>query len=291
MALMIAAVGQNSVVTAPARTRLKFGLARRTNAWKGAFRLVHDQYVARGYMSPLPSGLRVGPHHALPSTKVFVVRDEGRVVGTVTLIQDSPLGLPMDELYGAELAGLRAEGRRLTEVSALAIDDDYKASGVSILTKLIRLVILYASEIAQDDDICFTVNPRHVRFYRRLLPHAYQIGEIKAYHKVNGAPAALLRLDVNILRDLIPVVQASGGAYEFVFRPDDFAKTVARLRREARRSRLTSRQFARFFGGYDAIASASAAERAFLRLLYRDVEPEEIHASIPGPLALALAPA
>src|SRR5262249_42662020 len=96
---------------------LKFAIALGPDALAGAFRLVHDQYVSRGYMLPDPSGLRVGLHHTLPTTKVFVATLGPRVVGTMTLIEDSVLGLPMDELYRDDLAHFRDQGRRVNEVS------------------------------------------------------------------------------------------------------------------------------------------------------------------------------
>ena len=38
----------------------------------------HDRYVARGYMTPDPSGTRIGWHQSLSSTRVYVARDAGR---------------------------------------------------------------------------------------------------------------------------------------------------------------------------------------------------------------------
>src|SRR5882672_4545338 len=71
---------------------LDFGIATDRNALEQALRLQHDQYVAQGYMDPHPSGWRLNLHNALPTTRVFVARHENRVVGTMTLIEDSRLG-------------------------------------------------------------------------------------------------------------------------------------------------------------------------------------------------------
>jgi len=89
----------------PLADRLDFGLATDRHALEQAFRLQHDQYVAHGYMDAHPSGWRLSLHNALSATRVFVARCGGRVVGTMTLIADSPLGLPMDEIYTDELRG------------------------------------------------------------------------------------------------------------------------------------------------------------------------------------------
>jgi hypothetical protein len=95
----------------PAVASLDFGLARTFSDFDGAFRLLHDQYVWRQYMRPNPAGRRLNLHNVLPTTKVFVARAEARVVGTLAAVEDSRLGLPMDEAFGAELGRLRERGR------------------------------------------------------------------------------------------------------------------------------------------------------------------------------------
>src|SRR3972149_3375898 len=106
-----------------------FALARDTETFDQAFRLVHYRNVEQGSMRALPSRRRLSLFHALPSTKVFVTRDATRVIATLTLIQDSELGLPMDGLYRDELDALRARGRGIAEVSALSVDGRQRAPG------------------------------------------------------------------------------------------------------------------------------------------------------------------
>ena len=68
-----------------------------------AYKIVHDVYVAEGYMDPHPTGLRVTRCHALPLTTTFVGKINDKVVLTMSLIPDSTLGLPMDSKYRQEL--------------------------------------------------------------------------------------------------------------------------------------------------------------------------------------------
>jgi hypothetical protein len=178
-----------------ARTEgLDCGLASTTADLDAAFRLVHDQYVALGYMHPHPSGRRIGLHHSLPTTKVFVCKSGDEVIGTVSLILDSLLELPCDELYRRELAPLRAAGRRLAEVSALAVHERCRTRDLGVLMRLVHLVVAYASRIAQVDDLCITVNPRHARFYELLRFRRF--GAIKPHPAVQDAPAVPLVLDL-----------------------------------------------------------------------------------------------
>jgi hypothetical protein len=174
---------------------LDYGVATTTDELDGAFRLVHDRYVARGYMRRHPSGRRIGLHHALPTTRVFVCRSDRQVIGTVSLVLDSLLELPCDALYRAELAPLRAAGRRVAEVSALAVDERWRSAGLEVPMTLVHLVVAYASRIVQVDDLCITVHPRHARFYERVLRFE-RSGAGKPHPGVEDAPAVLLRLDL-----------------------------------------------------------------------------------------------
>lgn len=258
---------------------LEFRMAGDTDAFDGAFRLVHDQYVWRGYMAPHQSGWRLSLHNALPSTKVFVAKAGARLIGTLTLIQDSPIGLPMEEIYQEELKGLRDQGRHMAEVSALAIDPTLRASGVAILMRLVRMLVLYAAEFGRLDDLCIAVNPRHVEFYRKFL-HFRPFGQLKHYRKVNGAPAIALRLDLGLVRALIEVVHSGHPCldelYGFFFGPENYRGVMAQLRRDVPRSALTPQLFAHFFADHDVLSTASAKNLAFLQSFYSDLDLGEL---------------
>src|SRR5262245_53448679 len=78
-----------------------------------ASRVVHRVYARRGLVPPHPSEMRVTTHGLLSTTSTFVARMGGRVVGTLALVGDGPLGLPLEGTYAAELAPFRKAGDRL----------------------------------------------------------------------------------------------------------------------------------------------------------------------------------
>ncbi|MBL8798110.1 MAG: hypothetical protein JNM56_29705 [Planctomycetia bacterium] len=91
--------------------------------WEEALQLVTENYQARGF-EEAGRHLRFTPYHALPDTLVLVAQEQARVVATFTLVPDNVLlGLPMECLYGAELAALRQAGHRLVETTSLADRD------------------------------------------------------------------------------------------------------------------------------------------------------------------------
>jgi GNAT superfamily N-acetyltransferase len=247
---------------------LDFGLATDRNALEQALRLQHDQYVAQGYMDPHPSGWRLNLYNALPTTRVFVARDQDRVVGTMTLIEDSRLGLPMDEIYVDELQDLRSQQRILAEASGLALHPDYQIAGIPILMRLIRMLVLYAAEIGHFSDLCIAINPRHAAFYQKAF-HFRAIGGLKQYRKVNGAPAVALRLDLALARTLISELRGGhpviSEVYSFLFGPGHLEPVMARLKADMTQaaSQLPG-QLVYFFSRHEAWATASPDDRAHL---------------------------
>jgi hypothetical protein len=245
---------------------LDFGLAMETEDLEGAFRLVHDNYVRDGHMTPQPSGLRVGIFNALPSTRVFVAKDGGRVVGTVTLVLDSPIGLPSDQVYGEELAGLRARGRRLGEATGLSVAPECRGSGAGIAARLYRMLALYAARIARLQELVISVSPRHVRFYGSWFP-IRQFGPLRPYPRVNNTRAVGLLGDLVETRALIRQAERGlplGGFHDFFFAPEACRAVLARLFREDAGGAMTPAQVAHFFAGHGADAASSLVLAAAL---------------------------
>jgi hypothetical protein len=236
---------------AAAADRLDVRIATATAEFEQAFRLVHNQYVEHGYMDARPSGWRVSAYNGLPSTKIFVAVDGARVVATLTLLRDSEGGLPMDEIYAEELTELRARTRAIAEVSGLAIDPHWQQAGLAVLMRLVRMMVLYATEVAGIDDLCIAVNPHHVAFYRKVLQFR-PIGGLKQYRKVNGAPAVALRLDLGLARELIAELRDGASprndVHEFLFGQATYGSVMDAIFRDLPGSALGPERTAYFLG-------------------------------------------
>jgi hypothetical protein len=161
-----------------------------------AYALAHRVYRQRGYVDN-NDGLIVSPFDVNPETLTLLMQDEhGRDAATITLVFDSEDGLPCDEIYGAELDALRAKGRRLVEVTRLAIDEEYRNSK-TLLIRLFNFVYIFARRVKGFDDFVIEVNPRHVTYYRRLLIFE-QAGPERPCPRVQGAPAVLMRHELSV---------------------------------------------------------------------------------------------
>lgn len=146
-----------------------------------AWRLVYDAYLSKGYMQQDASGMRVLPQDALAETTTFLMErratgpacaDTGAAVATLTVIPDSPLGLPMDDLYRRELDELRSAGRKPWELGKfVSVGGKNGENGhrTQILLHLFKLGYLTARRLGGATDFVVTVNPRHEAYYRKVL--------------------------------------------------------------------------------------------------------------------------
>ena len=176
---------------------LAYKLARSQSEREAAFRLVHDSYVRSGLIAPKAHGLRVTPYHLLPSTGVFLAQHGSQAICTISLIADSELGIPMETIYGEEVAALREAGIRFAEVSSLADRRSDLERFFPVFLRLIQMLCPY-SRTHGIDQLLIAVHPKHARFYERYFK--FQVfGGLKSYPQVQNRPAVALCLDYRLL--------------------------------------------------------------------------------------------
>ena len=161
-----------------------------------AYKLVHQVYLEEGYADDNPSKMRIKLVNALPNTTTFVGKIGEKVIATMTLFEDSPMELPMDELYNDELNELRAQGRKFMEVGALASHPDYRRSNQILPTSITKTMLTYSMKHLKIDDLVIIVNPKRVWVYENMFLFE-KIGKLKYYEGVKNHPAIPLRLDLN----------------------------------------------------------------------------------------------
>jgi hypothetical protein len=160
---------------------------------QGAFRLTYEKYLQAGLIRPRQHPLRVTPYHLLPATSIFVATNCTGVLCTVTLIGDSPCGLPMESAYAAEVEERRQRRLSLGEVSCLAFESMPRDKFLTVLVQLTRLMAQHARFYGMDQFL-IAVHPQHARFYSRYMGFE-QIGPLRSYPVVRGAPAVACCLD------------------------------------------------------------------------------------------------
>lgn len=177
----------------PDRRHFKIKTADTSVRRHSANLLLKARYAWRGYQTvSLPADQTVN--------RITLTAIEHDVtIGTITVVLDNPEGLAAEEAFAAEVAELRAQGKRVCEFGKLAIDP---ISGTKrVLAGLFHVAYIIAHRIRGYDALVMEVNPRHVRYYERMLG-ARVVGEQRLNRKVN-APAVLLSIDFEYIKEQI----------------------------------------------------------------------------------------
>jgi hypothetical protein len=167
---------------------LKYKLAETKEELEAALKILHDEYVRSGYMDPHPSGMRVTPYHALPSTSTLIATWNNEVVATISIIRSNPFGLPLEKIY--DLDPIKQNGARLAEISSLAIKKGFQGDKGLILFPLLKFLYNYCVDFFGVDYMLIAVNPNRIEFYEALM-FFKRLDEknVVDYDFVNGAPA------------------------------------------------------------------------------------------------------
>ena len=206
--------------------RFRIRVASKARLRSRASSLIERRYAWRGYStSPLEG-------HTSGQVTLCASVDEA-TVATITATLDSPDGLYVSRLYPDEVRQLQQEGRKLCEFTRLAVDESVRSQ--AILGGIFHVACIYVINLHRCSDVLIEVNPRHVRFYERMLGFQ-RVAEERLDPAVN-APAVLLRLDLahcaaEIAR--LGGLRAAKGRersfYPYFFAPHDAEQIVGRLR-------------------------------------------------------------
>jgi hypothetical protein len=175
-------------------------LANTETVRSDASSLIHRMYASRGYTVNNP--LQENPHRF-----TMTISENNLVIGTITIGVDSPSGLLADEVFKDELDSYRARGRRVCELTKLAFDPTTRSKVA--LASLFHIIFVYVRRVQKCTDAFIEVNPRHRRFYERMLGFE-KLGPKKMNPRVN-APAYLLRVDTAYVEQQIQKMGGTSG--------------------------------------------------------------------------------
>ena len=188
--------------------------------------LVNRMYATRGYHT---SSLLKDAD----ANRITLIAGEGEAIfGTVTIGFDSPQGLLVDQLFRAEADRLRNAAHEICEFTKLAVDSAVKSR--RILASLFHVAYIIAHRLNGIHDLLIEVNPRHVRYYQRMLGFEV-MGPQRLNTRVN-APAVLLVLDLSHAREQIEKLAGrpedaadQWSLYPYFFAPAEEAGVIGRL--------------------------------------------------------------
>lgn len=189
--------------------------------------LLKSRYLWRGYQT---SGLAADQ----PAQRFTLAAiEQEQTIGTITVAFDGPQKLSADDAFPAEVQALRQAGKRLAEFTKLAIDPTVGTKRV--LAALFHVAYIVAHRMRGYDTLLIEVNPRHVRYYERMIG-LHVLGGVRINRTVN-APAVLLTVDFAYIMEQIgkfggnPEMSADERSlYPFAFSLSEEAGIIERLR-------------------------------------------------------------
>jgi hypothetical protein len=154
--------------------------------------MIYRTYLETGLVQRNRIGLRILPHQLLETSWVLGAWREARLAGTLTVIEDGELGLPIAQLYPAEVGQLRRRGLRVAELGCLALDQRAGRDSRTVLRSLLEAAT-HLSVMRRIDCLAICVHPRHASVYRRRLGF-HELGGIRRCPWACHRPAVGLTL-------------------------------------------------------------------------------------------------
>ena len=167
-----------------------------------AFQAIHTSYQRRGFIYPNKAGLWLTRHHLLSTTRVFLMTSKSQATGTLTLVEDSPLGLPMETLFRHQVAWHRKLYGPVAEATCLALNKCGPNAGLNIINGLMGVVAQSARGLGITQ-ILIAVHPRHASYYTRMAGFR-PISLPQPYPAVRGHLAVPLIIHLPTLSKVCP---------------------------------------------------------------------------------------
>ncbi len=157
-----------------------------------ALEIYRDVYKRKGLLRDSTLKSQVLPQACAPGSAMFIAREYGAIVGTISFYMDSVIGLPMDDVHGEEVDEMRSRFARVAEVGGLAVLEDRRGVGITMMLYLATFRWALAT-----DTQCLVacVNPSSRRAYSKLLLFE-TLGECKQHPRFLGAPSIPIGVDL-----------------------------------------------------------------------------------------------
>ncbi len=176
---------------------------------KAAYRLVYREYLRKSYCLPSSSEMQYTFHCFLPETRTFLLQKNEELMGTSTLIPDSPCGLPSESAF-PEIRQLCNPKTRLGEIGLLAFDPVFYGPRKPNLSSyrnwaailpLFKGMFQYALR-AGVTDLVIAVLPGLQKFYQTLGFET--ISAVRPYPLACQDRAVAMRLNIPVWIQTVP---------------------------------------------------------------------------------------
>ncbi|MFT6633376.1 MAG: hypothetical protein ACJAS4_003346 [Bacteriovoracaceae bacterium] len=174
---------------------IEYKMAETQEEREEALSLVQASYVDSKVIADDEASYRISKFNLLPTTIIFIAKYKGEVIATVSQVLDTSLGLPVDSF--TEIGELRKDGKRISEISCLAISKKWRSRSSGIYFPLTTYAVLYCKDLL-GVDYAVMVTRASIRHFYTALYGAFPIeNKVKKYNKVSHKSSFAQILDMN----------------------------------------------------------------------------------------------
>ncbi len=189
------------------QSRLITRTAANADAYIRVAQLLYREYRLREYCEERADQLYFTHFALLPDSRTFIAEDSQSLLGTMSLVPDSVFGLPCEGVYPQEVSKLRRSGKKLAELSLVALNGDHAnvrhsyllADSFKMLVFIELVKLLFDCVRTQGiTDVLVATHPSNEPTYHFMLFE--RIGAARSYKSARGNPAILLHADLTKIR-------------------------------------------------------------------------------------------
>jgi len=170
-----------------------------------AYRFVYEQYERKGFVESNPLRLRLRERFEMKGNiTTFTAIEDGRIVATISLVEDGEHGIPSDDIFH-EIVDERRSSGMVCEVSNMAILPTSRMNFGLLMSMFVK--VLERCHEMNLETAFISVTPRHASFFSRVL-HFEPIGDPVEY--VRGDPVQTMMCDLS-LHDLRSMIDGGRG--------------------------------------------------------------------------------
>lgn len=144
-----------------------FKLAETKDEIHQALRLVYESYRDLDYIDELAAGLHLTKYHSHPNSAILIIKSKDEVIGTLTIIPDSALGLPAETTW--PLDTYKNSGKIIAEISSLTIKKNNSLRRGKLLLPLCKYMYIFCKEYLQLDGVVAATSDLVEPFYTDIL--------------------------------------------------------------------------------------------------------------------------
>lgn len=134
-----------------------------------ALKLHQKRYEENQLCEANESESRLTKYQLTNGSCIIVAKNEQKVVGTISVLNDDIFGLPSNKTY--DLDPIKAKGHKIVEFSAFAIEDNYLKKPGEVLFPLMKFAWNYSAFYLFADSIVAVVYKKFENFYIDILMH------------------------------------------------------------------------------------------------------------------------